>query len=139
MFKELMFRRSDKIHIQLIRYTLVGGIAFAADFGTLYLLTEFGGIHYLISAASGFIIGLFLNYALSLKWVFQVENGGHKFTQFVIFGIIGIVGLVLNELIIWLITEKLHVYYLYSKIISTVIVLFWNFLARRKLLTARKI
>ena len=75
-----------------------------------------------------------MNYNLSVKWVFNVKVSNRKFGKFILFGIIGVVGLGLNELIIWLVTEKLHVYYLYSKMISTIIVLFWNFLARRNLL-----
>ncbi|MFC1898064.1 GtrA family protein [Candidatus Cloacimonadota bacterium] len=134
MLKKLLIEESDKIYIQLIRYAFVGGLSFIADIGALYLLTEFAGLHYLLSAASGFIVGLIVNYSLSVKWVFNVDITERKLSQFLIFGIIGIVGLGLNELIIWFITEKLQVYYLYSKIISTVIVLFWNFLARRKLM-----
>ena len=136
--KKLIFHKSDKIYIQLFRYLFVGGIAFAADFGSLYLLTEFAGFYYLLSAAMSFMVGLIVNYSLSVKWVFQVQKTDRKLGQFIIFGIIGVVGLGLNELIIWLITDKLHVYYLYSKCVSTVIVLFWNFLARRKLLVLGK-
>ncbi|MDP3066390.1 MAG: GtrA family protein, partial [Methanobacteriaceae archaeon] len=51
--------------------------------------------------------------------------------EFGVFTIIGIVGLALNEVFIWAFTEKLQLYYLYSKIISAVIVLFWNFFARK--------
>jgi putative flippase GtrA len=138
MLKKLIFQTSNKIHIQLIRYLFVGGLAFIADFGTLYLLTEFTGFHYLLSAALGFIIGLAINYSLSVKWVFQVAKEDRKINQFITFGIIGLVGLGLNELIIWFMTEKLHIYYLYSKLISTAIVLIWNFLARRKLMMKGK-
>ena len=136
MLNKLFMQKSEKIHIQMFRYTFVGGTAFVADLGTLYLLTEFAGLHYLFSAVFGFILGLIVNYSLSVRWVFNVGSTDRKFNQFVIFSIIGVVGLGMNEIIIWSLTEKLHFYYLYSKMISTVIVLFWNFLARRKLFTA---
>lgn len=136
MFKKIFVQRSDKFQIQLIRYIIVGGIAFLADFGSLYLLTDHVGLHYLQAAAAAFLVGLAVNYLLSVKWVFQVEISDRKIGRFAVFGLIGVVGLGLNELIIWLFTEKLHLYYLYSKCISTVIVLFWNFLARRRLLVS---
>ena len=37
---------TDNIAVQLIRYGIVGGTAFAADFGSLYTLTEYAGVHY---------------------------------------------------------------------------------------------
>jgi putative flippase GtrA len=49
--------------------------------------------------------------------------------------VVGLIGLGLNALIIYIFTELAHVYYLLSKIISTIIVFLWNFLARRYSLT----
>jgi hypothetical protein len=37
--------------VQIVRYTFVGGLAFLVDFGVLFALTQFLGIHYLVSAA----------------------------------------------------------------------------------------
>ena len=63
--------KSDKTFIQLLRYGIVGGIAYCVDFGFLIFLTEVIKIHYLISAAIAFILGLLTNYALSIFWVFS--------------------------------------------------------------------
>jgi putative flippase GtrA len=40
------------------------------DFGSLYVLTEYAGVYYLVSAAAAFLLGLSTNYALSVAWVF---------------------------------------------------------------------
>jgi putative flippase GtrA len=127
------FRKSspDALLPQLCRYTLVGSIAFACDFGALFGLTRFLGIYYLLSAGIAFLIGLCVNYALSIKWVFRRRSVGNKGIELLIFALIGLAGLGLNELFIWYFTEVMHFHYLASKIVSTVFVYLWNFFARK--------
>ena len=50
------------------------------------------------------------------------------------FALIGVVGLGLNELIIYLCTGVWGMWVMLSKIISTGIVFFWNFFARKYIL-----
>ena len=134
MLNKLFIEKTDNTLIQLFRYTFVGGIAFIVDFSSLYLLTDFAGFHYLHSAAITFILGLVVNYILSILWVFKSRAVNKKIIEIIIFAVIGIIGLGLNEVMIWFFTERLTIYYLYSKLISTVIVYFWNFLARKYIL-----
>ena len=49
------------------------------------------------------------------------------------FLLIAVIGLGLNELIMYACSDLLGLHYLLSKIVATVIVFFWNFLARRVL------
>jgi putative flippase GtrA len=134
MINKLFIKKTDNIFIQLFRYTFVGGVAFIADFGSLYLLTDLAGFYYLYSAAVAFAIGLTINYVFSILWVFKSRSVKNKSIEFMIFAIIGLVGLGMNELIIWFSTEQINIYYLHSKLISTAIVYFWNFLARKYIL-----
>ena len=130
----LLFAKSDKTSTQFLRYIFVGGIAYAVDFGSLYFLTDIIRIHYLISAAAAFILGLITNYTLSIFWVFARRTLTNKQMEFLIFAIIGVVGLGLNEGIIWFFTGLIHFHYLMSKVVSAIVVFFWNFFARKKIL-----
>ncbi len=132
--KSFIFNKSDKTSVQLFKYVFVGGIAYCIDFGSLFFLTEVAKIHYLVSAAIAFILGLLTNYALSIYWVFSKRTLANKRAEFLIFSIIGLVGLGLNEVIIWFFTESMHFHYLISKIFSTFVVFMWNFFARKKIL-----
>lgn len=127
----LFIARTDSTLIQLFRYTFVGGFAFVIDFGSLFVLTEFFHIYYLISAAIAFLLGLTTNYILSILWVFDKHKVQSRWMEFLIFGAIGLIGLGLNEVIIWFFTEKIRLHYLISKIISTIVVYCWNFFARK--------
>ena len=134
MLNKYFIEKTDNTLIQLFRYTFVGGIAFIVDFACLYILKEFAGLHYLFSATIAFTIGLSINYILSILWVFKSKTINNRSLEFLIFAVIGIIGLGLNVLIIWFSTEQLNIFYLHSKLISTAIVYFWNFLARKYIL-----
>lgn len=120
--------------LQLFRYGFVGGAAFVVDYGSLYVLTEFLSVPYLWSAAIAFILGLVTNYLLSISWVFKKNATMQRWQEFLFFAIIGVIGLGFNELIMYVGTDMLHLHYMLSKLISTVIVFFWNFFARKYLL-----
>ncbi len=131
MAEQLINNRTNSTLIQLLRYTFVSGIAFIFDFGLLYILTEFINVYYLVSAAIAFLLGLIINYFLSVTWVFEKRPVKSKWLEFTIFAVIGIVGLALNELFIWGFTDIANLHYLQSKIMSTVFVFLWNFFARK--------
>lgn len=130
----LLKTKTDNTLIQLFRYTFVGGIAFIFDFGSLFILTEYFNVYYLISAALAFLLGLTINYVLSIIWVFDKRAIKSKYIEFVIFTLIGIVGLALNELLMWSFTEILNTHYLFSKLLTTALVYMWNFSIRKFIL-----
>ena len=134
MLKKLFQQKTASTSVQLFRYTFVGSFAFLFDFATLYLLTEFLKIDYLISAAIAFVVGTLVNYLLSLLWVFKESRLKSRSAEILIFTIIGLLGLGFNELLIWFFTAKVGFFYLISKIFSTVIIYLWNFFARKYLL-----
>ena len=138
LFNKLFKEETENTLIQLFRYGFVGGAAFLVDYGVLVLLTEVFGMHYLLSATISFILGLITNYLLSVVWVFNNRTLGNRWAEFTVFTIIGVIGLGLNALIMYVCTDKMGIHYMISKIISTVIVFFWNFFARKIVLFKAK-
>ena len=135
VFKE----KTNNTLLQLFRYTFVGGFAFLIDFGALFILTEYFNMHYLVSAGIAFILGLIVNYFLSVTWVFNSRVIENRWLEFLLFSLIGLIGLGLNELFIWILTDILVIYYLLSKVITAFIVYFWNFIARKTMLFNKRI
>ena len=138
LFNKLFKEETENTLIQLFRYGFVGGAAFLVDYGVLVLLTEVFGMHYLLSATISFILGLVTNYLLSVVWVFNNRTVGNRWAEFVVFAVIGVIGLGFNALIMYVCTDKMGIHYMISKIISTVIVFFWNFFARKFVLFKAK-
>ena len=79
-----------------------------------------------------------VNYLLSILWVFANHTQNNRWVEFLVFAIIGIFGLGLNEIIIYLGTDIVGLPYMLSKLISTAIVFFWNFFARKIILFKKK-
>ena len=115
----------------MFRYVFVGGTAFVVDFFFLYFVCDICGIYYLISGVLSFIISVLVNYIMSTKWVFNQDNIDNKLLEFNLFLLISAIGLVFTEILLWLFTDVFGLYYLISKIIAAIIVMFWNFIARR--------
>lgn len=115
----------------MFRYVFVGGTAFLVDFFFLYFFSDVCGIYYLISGMLSFIISVLVNYWMSTKWVFNQDNIENKVLEFNLFLAISTLGLVFTEILLWLFTDIFGFYYLISKVIAAIIVMFWNFIARR--------
>lgn len=126
--------RPSSLVAQFGRYLLVGGGAFVVDFGTLALLNKVFGVHYLVAAAAGFVLGSLSNYALSVSWVFSQRRVSRRSVELGVFVAVGIVGLGLNQGVLYGLTGRLGLDPLLSKLVSTGVVLFWNFGARKFLL-----
>ncbi len=127
----LLVRDSSHIGVQFIRYGLVAASSFAVDFGLLIVLTEKAHVFYLFSAALSFLISLGFNYVLSVVWAFSNQSAHSRHKEIVLFLIVGMVALGLNVAGLWLLTSGLGMYYVVSKLITTLVVFFWSFGARR--------
>ena len=124
--------------LEFLRYAVVGGIAFLADFGTLVGFQELVFRQYAwgvyAAAVCGFVVGLAVNYFLALLFVFtqtKDRGKGRSFGAFVVFGVIGLVGLGLTEFGMWIGIECLGWNYMIVKILVTGGVLMWNYLGRK--------
>ena len=133
LFKRLFYGTTDRLLVQFVRYFFVGGFAFVVDFGLLYILTEYAGLHYLLSATLSFIAGLLVNYIISCLWVFNGSKFKNRLVEFLFFAAIGVVGLALNDALIWLFTDCIGTHYMFSKIVAAAMVYLWNFFARKYL------
>jgi len=115
--------------IQLFRTAFIGVVTFAVDAVLLYVITEMG-VHYLVSAAMSFVVSFFLNFYLVREFVFQNRNMPLA-TELLAYAGIAVVCLILTELCMYFLTERLGIHYILSKFIAAVIVLLWSFTARK--------
>ncbi|MHB8362033.1 MAG: GtrA family protein, partial [Patescibacteria group bacterium] len=73
-----------------------------------------------------------VNYILSILWIFTTTRKIKKrHLEFIYFSIIGVIGLILNDIFLYYLTSNIHIYYILSEILATVIVYLWNFFARK--------
>ena len=120
---------------ELMRFCFVGGVSLLIDMGLLYILTEYVSIPYLWSSAISFTVSLVINYWLNVTFVFTFAKKP-SLKQITLFAGSSVVGLGLNQLCMWLFVEVFGIYYMFSKLLATVIVTAWNYVIKRKAVNA---
>lgn len=121
-----------KLINQFIKFGFVGAAAAIIDFGLLTILTEFFDIYYLISAAISFIVSTIFNYVASMTFVFESKYGKEqRHKEAMIFVALSVVGLILNQVMMWFFVDITNIYYIFAKVLATIIVMIWNFVSRK--------
>lgn len=127
--------RVQSLAVSFIRYSIVGGGGYIIDYTVLASCYEILHMHYLLATAMGFMCGLIFVYIASNNWVFTKRKlKNRKTLEFITFSIIGVIGVFLTMLFMWVFTEYFCIYVLISKILTTGIVLLWNFGIRKIIL-----
>lgn len=130
-WKGLFFLPTNNSVLQFFRYAFVGGIASIVDWGVLYFLT-ISGHHYLFGSIFGFFAGLSTNFCLSKQLVFKgAEVKINLISEIFAYAAIGAAGLAITILLMYILTDMLKVYFMISKAGTTLIVLIWNYTARK--------
>ena len=125
---------------ELLRYGIVGGISFLADFLLLYILREtvcsgsMTGLY--LAAVGGFLGGILVNTCLSVRFVFRAPSvvqrrRGRNMRDLMIIVCIGVIGLLLTELGMFIGVELFWLNYLFVKVIVAGVVMLWNYWARK--------
>ena len=125
---------------ELLRYGIVGGISFLADFLLLYILREtvcsgsMTGLY--LAAIGGFLGGILVNTCLSVRFVFRAPSvvqrrRGRNMRDLMIIVCIGVIGLLLTELGMFIGVELFWLNYLFVKVIVAGVVMLWNYWARK--------
>jgi putative flippase GtrA len=120
---------------EFMRYTVVGGLAFVADWAVLKLCLLLG-LQYLAATAAGFMVGLALNYTLCVVWAWRGTSATTA-RDFAVFALIGLGGLLLTELLMRLAVGTLGVPAPAAKVPIAGLVFLWNFGLRRVLVFFR--
>ena len=120
--------------IEFLRFLPVSIVTSIIDFGLLILLTEVGGVHYLMSAAIAFVAGQIWLYAMCVNWIFARLAAKNHASGFALFILLSLLALAATELIMWIATEDLGFYYILSKVVASALTSFSLFYVRKRVL-----
>ena len=122
----VQYRCMNHFH-HLFRYIVSGGSSAAANIGTLYLLTEFAHIHYLLSAVISFILAFFISFILQKFWTFKDMQNETIHLQMIWFLGLSLVNLLVNTLLIYSFVEYAHLWYVAAAVVSGALLAVSNF------------
>ena len=128
--KNLILKKIINKNKDFIKYFLVGGLSALADFiifAAFYYIIK----NWFISGLISFCIATFLNYYLSIKFVFESGKRLRKSQEVFLVYLISFIGFIINQSILFLMIEKFNLNVYLSKIATTSIIFLWNFNGRK--------
>ena len=126
----------ERLIEQMLKFGIVGVIAFAIDYGAMVLFVELLGMNPVLAAGISFCISVTFNYFASMRYVFTHRADLSRQAEFAIFIVLSVIGLGINEALMWAGVDILLVSYLIVKLFATAVVMGWNFFSRKKWLDA---
>lgn len=115
----------------IVRYFLVGGIAAVVDISIFSIFAKVLGYNYIFIGAISFTVATFVNYILSIRFVFQSCVRYSKRSEVIVVYAVSAAGLLINLIVLYLCIGIFHVEKIISKVIATGIVFFWNYFIRK--------
>lgn len=121
-----MISKIFKKNITFLKYAIVGISSTIIDMATLFVLVDILKANLYFSLIISFLLAVINGFTFNKIWTFNDKNQKYK-KQFLKFLIVSIIWLGLTLFAMYLLVEILGIYYLLSKIFTSVIVLFWNY------------
>ena len=110
----------------LLKFCLVGGSGMVVDFGVTWLCKERLRWNKYVSNSLGFVLAATNNYIWNRLWTFASHDTA-VVRQYSMFLLVSVIGLALNNLIIYLLHERLRLNFYVAKICAIICVTLWNF------------
>lgn len=123
---------------QPVRYFVVGGSAFLAEYGSFYILFQGLSVQVYIANSISFCLGLFVSFALNRTWTFR--SGAYKHHakhQAGMYLGLAILNLFLTNGIIGLL-KMIGLDPRFGKIVAMATIVAWNFFIFKHLIFARR-
>ena len=105
----------------------MGASGMLIDFAITYLLKEKIKTNKYVANSAGFIAAATSNFFLNKFWTFQDKTDNIP-VEYLSFLGIGLLGLLINNLVIYILTEKYKNNFYLAKFIAIIVVTFWNFM-----------
>lgn len=114
------------LFFKFLKFGLVGFSGLLLDFGVTYIAKEKLRWNKYIANSLGFLLASGSNYYLNRVWTFHSLDPeiGWQFSKFLF---VAVVGLLLNNLIVYLLTDRARLNFYIAKFGAIVLVFFWNF------------
>lgn len=122
---------TKEIH-RMMKFAIVGITGIFVNLGILWMLTEFAGLYYLLSAVCAIEASILSNFVLNDVWTFgdRKEKGmGSWLKRLVKFNLISTPAFPMQMGVMGMLHEFFGVYYILAAFIGMLAVFIWNFVA----------
>jgi len=125
--------------MKIIKYFIVGSIAALTDISLFYIFAKLLAYNYLIVAFFSYTIATFVNYILSINYVFQSRSKFSKKQELSLIYLVSGIAIMINQISLYILVDLLSIEIITSKVIATVITFFWNYFMRNNFIFRERI
>lgn len=125
-----LMRRKGELW-RFLKFCAVGLSGVLVNMSLLWLLTEFAGLFYLLSAAISIETSIISNFVLNDYFTFRDRRSPQAksfFNRLLKFNLVSLAGLGINMAVLWLLTEAFGIFYLLSNLCGIAVATLWNYL-----------
>jgi len=119
-----------------IKYIVIGLLGEIVDFSVLYILTNFCGVFYLLSATISYLSAIFFNFTLNRKYTFKFKP--KKFINFIkaMFQYFGVsfLAMLVNLFLLGLLVQSTNMNYMLAKLIVSVLLFIFIYKSHHSIL-----
>lgn len=115
--------------LQLARYTAVGLCATVTQYLILVLLVELFCMQAVFASSIGCVFGSIVSYFMNHRYTFKSEKR-HRDALWRFYSIT-LIGTSINAFFMYIGVNQLHIHYIIAQVITTGLILIWNFLGNR--------
>ncbi|MDO8552913.1 MAG: GtrA family protein [bacterium] len=119
-------------HQQIFKFLIAGGFAFAVNIVVLYVLTDIFDIYYLVSTVVAFLISFLVSFVLQKFWTFQDASKDNLHLQLPLYLSMQVANLGLNASLMYAFVEYLHLWYILSQVIISLVLAVIAFIINKK-------
>jgi putative flippase GtrA len=119
--------------MRIVRFVISGSIATAVNLTTLFTLTHFAHLWYVLSSVIAFCIALFVSFILQKIWTFEDASMERAHIQAALFFVVIMAGLGINTTFVYCLVEYTGVHYLVAQLISGFFIAIMNYISYKHL------
>jgi len=112
---------------KVIKYIISGGTAAIVNLASLFVLTNFFGVWYLLSAVFAFVLAFLVSYLMQKFWTFGDKQTDKIMTQAPIFFVVQVFNLIVNIVLLYMFVEFFDLYYLLGQILAGGLIAVYSF------------
>jgi putative flippase GtrA len=114
---------------QFIRFSAAGAVGTGMHYVVLIVAVQQFQVNAVTASVSGALIGAIVNYLLNYHFTFwSSKRHREALAKFIV---VAATGFLINGLLMYLLINSVNLHYLLSQVLTTFIVLFWNFIGNK--------
>lgn len=119
------YNNADANHpkkMKIMRYVISGGMATATNLLFLFILTDFIGVWYVVSAVFSYLVSFIVSFSMQKYWTFKDNSSDRIGSQAIWYISVTTANLGLNTLGIFLLVHYGHFHYLLAQLIVSLLI-----------------